>query len=401
MKRLFLLVCLILCSCSNISTSLQSKPIDLNPSTTLSERDEDGCIPPLVTFAYPYGDSGLMNPGDHSMLLPDNWKLITSIPGKKETRDNASYNFQLIRPKNGYDELWMTDESKGSIYFVRTDTREWTKVNEFQESFSHYFLFADSNNAIWLTYRYEQAEPPSFWRYDEAKNTFILMYGDASLSSIYKTSDVLSYQVDREGVFWAGIKVKEDDNPISTDILYRFDPITMTGQVRYTFTQDDYPTIEIDHKGNIFFADIKNSTVFNYSPVTHQIRDYKIPLDISSFPWVSLFFDNQNRLWINDLGWFDFSTDSDYPQWFTVIRSPIFIYYLTPSGIWHWTSPKMQLEDENRVIWFSATSGTGWVNDHKGKWCLITTYDSNVFEDSQNNIWVLINGAFYRQDPME
>lgn len=401
MKRFFLLFCLLLCSCSNISTSMQSNSIDLSPSTTLPKRDDDGCIPPLVSFAYPNGDSGLMNPGERNVLLPDHWKLIASVPEKGVPGANSSYRFQLVRPKDGYDELWMTDESEGNIYFVRTDTVEWTKVIEFLDSFSHYFLFADSNNDIWLTYRFEKAGPPSFWRYDEAKNTFILMYEDTSLPSIYKSSEVLSYKVDREGVLWAVIKVKEGKNPKSTDILYSFNPLTMTGQVKYTFTQDGYPTIEIDNKGNIFFADIKNSTVFNYPPVTHQIRDYKIPLDISSSPWVSLFFDNENRLWINDLGWFDFSTNSAHPQWFTVIRSPIFIYYLTPSGTWHWTSPKMQLEDEDRLIWFSSTSGTGWVDDQEGKWCLITTYESNVFADSKNNIWMLINGAFYKQDPKE
>lgn len=103
------------------------------------------------------------------------------------------------------------------------------------------------------------------------------------------------------------------------------------------------------------------------------------------------------RLWLNDNGWFDFST-SRTPQWFTVVRSPIFIDFLPGAGVWAWGKPVFTTESEGGVLWYSSSRGTGWLDTKDGTWCLFTSYPSNVIKDSESNLWVFVDGKLYTFD---
>jgi streptogramin lyase len=175
--------------------------------------------------------------------------------------------------------------------------------------------------------------------------------------------------------------------------LIRFDPINREAKI-YLSGANFTNSMAIDNNDNIYILDLDQSQIIKFSPKTQETTKYKVPIVLDAPPSVYLFYDRDDRLWLGDRGWFDFSSGSN-PQWFNVIRSPVFINYLQSGGIWGWGRPFFTYQDENGILWFTSIRGTGWLNSEEGQWCIFTTYSSRVFEDDQQNLWLFVHGGLY------
>ncbi|MEW5829694.1 MAG: hypothetical protein AB1846_12445, partial [Chloroflexota bacterium] len=79
------------------------------------------------------------------------------------------------------------------------------------------------------------------------------------------------------------------------------------------------------------------------------------------------------------------------------IPNPVFITVLPGAGKWVWGEPTITSETPDGRLWYNALRGTGWVDPKLGKWCVFTSYQSNVLADSQGNLWILVDGWLYRR----
>jgi hypothetical protein len=54
------------------------------------------------------------------------------------------------------------------------------------------------------------------------------------------------------------------------------------------------------------------------------------------------------------------------------------------------------MDTQDGRLWYSSLRGSGWVNPATAQWCLFTTYQSNILEDSTGNLWMIADGDLYK-----
>ncbi len=59
------------------------------------------------------------------------------------------------------------------------------------------------------------------------------------------------------------------------------------------------------------------------------------------------------------------------------------------------STPKILLESADGKLWFHHENGMISLDPKKGEWCWFTTYQSNIVEDSQHNLWMIADGKLY------
>jgi hypothetical protein len=157
--------------------------------------------------------------------------------------------------------------------------------------------------------------------------------------------------------------------------------------------------LSLDNKLFIYLSD---NTVIEYDTHTKQYKELIIPTKMNSGEPVSLFFDNEQRLWVDNFGYFDFSENKVYPQWFQIIRPSVFLKYIDTQGLWRWSIPSFTYESTNGVLWFNMDSnfgaGTGWVDPKTGVWCIFTSFSASVQADSEENLWIFVDDSLYKLD---
>lgn len=356
---------------------------------------QNKCIPPLVEFAFPDGDSGIPASNQQEILPSSDWGLQSTIPGISGDSGFGSLKLSLIRQIDGQDEFWILGRNGKGVFQFRPATRQWKHNQANITLLEHSFLFRDIVNSVWAAKIYESKGVSLLNRYNDKSEQFEAILDQDSFLASKNISKIMALKVDKTGIFWMVLAIKSDDNLSENYFLYGFNPLTRKVEPRILLGQGYGMTIEIGSDGSIFLVDVKNSQLLVYLPNVQEMRKINIPILLEDPP-VNLYFDRTGRLWINDRGWFDFLKDSKSPQWYTVIRSPIFINYLIPAGQWGWSRPIFTHDNQGSLLWFESVRGTGWLDPRNGKWCLVTTYESAVLEDSQNHLWMLINGALYK-----
>lgn len=349
---------------------------------TNADRD---CLPPLTTFAFPYGETSITPPPQEQVLPPSEWKLVSTMP--KFDR-SAGFNLELIHSDNQYSEFWVLTNNQQGLFQYRTDTEQWT-INKTADVSTASRLFLDKKGNIWSVragYYGPFDLQPFLSRYDKRKGEFIPVYniGDTW------TLTVSSVKVDENGIFWMMVKKR------GVYQLLSFDPLTVKATLHLE-SPDYRSSLEISPDNKILFVDQKNNNLIAYTPNTSNIDSYNIPVALDLPVDAELYFDNSGRLWINDVGWFDFSTPPRR-QWFTIVRSPIFIDVVPGAGQWGWGRPTFINESPDGFLWYVSSRGTGWLDTKNGTWCLFTTYTSNVLEDREHNLWILADGKLFRRD---
>lgn len=373
---------------SNETLAVSSTAI--SPSTeTFHLSNSKGCIPPLVVSGYQQGE-GVSTPLPVSDVIPLDWHKVSEIPEK--FKDRIAY-VSLIRSRIGHDELWVgvhnRDEftNTNDIFLVfQTDTQEWREVS-FIPGFN---LFVGKDQSIWVyTYSTSDTEP-KFYRLDESDKQFVpVMDRTNELGAGHITSNI---RVDRDGVFWFIFR-NADDATASNESLYSFNPQTQEARhiISGLVLAED---LEIDGRDNLYILQ-KDGTLVYYQPSSNESRKVDLPPDSKLGIGGNLYLDHQNRLWVSDRLWFDLAKDS-FARPYVLIRSPIFIDYVDYLGRYEWMRPSVILESIDGRLWFNSTRGTAWFRPDSGEWCLFTTYGSNIVEDSEHNLWMLIGNGLYK-----
>lgn len=268
-------------------------------------------------------------------------------------------------------------------------------------------VFHDRENNVWGA-RYseldEHEKPPVALLnyYNEQNNKWepvTLNLDDQDELAIYQI------EVDQDGMFWLLVESKDEF------LLYGLDPRTMTIKrhlqdhlVKPPFTISNntiyilaYHTDEGVEPGYdlIEYAINDEQAVWDYVPwdFFHPYSDN--PMSSCGLP-NSLFVDSHHRVWFGADGWREATGDGSY-DWHVIIKDPVFIDIMPGAGKWVWVEPRIMMESTDGLIWFNSLRGTGWVDPVKGKWCVITSYESNVMADRYGNLWLIAGKWLFRR----
>lgn len=352
---------------------------------TATAFSKNGCIQPMVVGGYRTGGDA-PPPAPTPEVLPAGWEMVSTLP-EKFIGKYGSY-IDLLRPRADHDEIWISvrnnphDDVDNNYYYYRFDTREWEPA----PTPPGFDLFLDGDNNVWASVVSKGKNEPVLYRLDENANEFIPVVDKSNeLSNGY----IQSLKIGSDGLFWL---IFESDTD-SSRLLYSFDPVTLVAK-RY-ISGRWYKSFEVDANGDIYIE--TENTLIYYQPASSKEEQVNLPLDDSIGDPRGLYLDHDDRLWLSDRLWLELSNGfSPFP--YIIIRSPIFINYLDFRQEYLWVRPSVLLESIDGRLWYVSNSGQGnaWFQPETGEWCLFTTYEGNIVEDSDHDLWMMIEDTLYR-----
>lgn len=186
---------------------------------TPSSKMLNECIQPIVISGYQQGE-GVPTPLPVPEVLPAGWDVVSTIP--EEFKGKLGSGLLLVRPQQGYDELWISafdapyNDGDRKYLIYRTDTKEWLEAPQFPRS----RIFLDNSNNVWANIVSKDKNTAVLYRLEEPANRFVPVMDKANeLSDGQIPSDV---KIGSDGLFWFIFR-KDQDNTA----LYSFNPVTL------------------------------------------------------------------------------------------------------------------------------------------------------------------------------
>lgn len=372
-KKSMLLISIILISC--------------NQSVPMSGIAMKNCISPIVDFAYPLQKADKAIKFDN-VLPPTTWEMVKNL----SSLNNRFLNFylELARTKNGNDEIWIKASENNhnftDLLVYQVQSKTW---NSFSLDVVPYNLFLDNKGEVWGAYNNQQ-DYPLFGKYNDNKE-FEYVFDNQGL--LFDNTDYKFLFVDTDGFFWV----------TSRDAIYTFNPRTNDLEPKILLNNEEVLDGTQMPDDVIYFQIGFKRELIKYNPTTGEVIRLQIPLENlietitfelpgESYLVTDIFGDSKNRLWIHNYGWMD----SD-ETWYQVFDTSIFI----SEGIhdryrYNESLPNIIFESSDRLLWFSSDSGTTTLNTTTKEWCWLTTFRSNVVEDSKGNVWMIADNKLYK-----
>lgn len=392
----------------------------------LSSFQTEVCNNSFEIFAY---DSSNWDMEADQSLLQD-WQIEAKIPLEVPSKEYyQGLDVSLARVYNGQEEVWITGQVYKEmrrelfiiIYYPHSSEWEFVTPNIGDTGFYATELFLDNNNAVWAKTAWERVQDrsvslnaPILSKFDESKRRFEVARGVLEFSppvenvlgeqSIYYASaDMAKILLDENDIFWI---------LIGNNGLYRYDPMQQV-----TERQDDLQDIFIgptalSSEGNIYIWAGTNSTgytardfytatigeLLEYIPQTGELVSLGMPgTPDEMWPRFSgLLVDQNGRLWLGSVGFLE-----DNGTWHLLHTNAE--AFMADDANFPWITPRPILESSDGRIWFKLFKdqggrgeGTAWYDPRSEQGCVITNMPVNIVEDSQQQLWLLVEGKLYK-----
>jgi streptogramin lyase len=370
-------------------------------ANTPVDTSENECISPITTFAYPVyqrGDNQSILDQEQTQVLPFGpWQLETELPELPEGADSYAFTVLARQNKNTEIEIWVrrnwwfvgdqANEPGGSQILVhRLGTKEWQEISTHVQGTQGLVseLFLAKNGVIWANSHLPSQHLIAI--YNEDKYLFELVKGSDNIPE----GRLL---FDQDGKFWI---------VNSQDGVYSFNLSSMEVKKHIDIPDLLLPSgseltpIVISPDESMYFLSEggKNGNELIRFFLKSGEVERNVPIGLEH-PWpiYSLFVDKLGKLWIHDLGWKDLNG-----TWNQIIRSPVFLINRTSDSEPNFTWPYayIVLESSDGSLWFRSENGMTRLIPEQGEWCWFTTYQSNIIEDSDNNLWMIADGKLYK-----
>ena len=349
-------------------------------SHSQKDTSSNSCIPPIENLAIPREEVRYLKKDES--IIPIGWSRIIELPNTTGPEKNTLC-LSLMVHRGNFDQIWFFGNQSISIFHINNNTWEDGPIIPFSGVNPKVAL--SMNGIIWYSSN-DVKDPFLFYYYDEQSNQFI---PKIKKENNWNHIQIVDMEANQDGILWFLI-LDINKNAIS---LNSFDP--NSSEIKKIISDVEYSNLVIADDNSLFLMNSTNELI-HYFPDVKKIELFTLPDDNnSSGSLTSIYLDSLNHLWVSDRGWFDFSKP-DSTIWYSIIRSPIFIDYLEPQGLFVWSRPQINFESSNHYLWFSSSRGTAWLDPDSGKWCLFTTYPSLIMEDSSNNLWILIEKTLYK-----
>lgn len=362
------------------------------------------CIAPEFQLAVPLGATQAPGPRPTEIPPLGRWVKESALPSGK------SYAHSIVFGSN--NEIWISTYDLTLKYQI--DTREWTTYRTIDDlPFVPGRLFLAGDGTLWGADIFnnedspiptkEGREFPFFSRYNPDENRFEFARDrNEILFGYMSNSHPPKIEVDRGNHFWF-IGYAEKLPRHNKQYLYEFDPATLQARAHDLVDGLSYSTLALSPQGDIWLPGPEKGQLIQFIP---ELQGIRIRYG-STFPddnWGNedfrdvhmLEFDRQGRLWVEGRGWLDFTDDPEWPVWYKIIRSPVFIgNYVHPESQYMWGGPREMYQSSNGLYWFN---GAVRLDPETAEWCRFTTSGGPITEDDRGNLWLAVLGSLYRLD---
>jgi hypothetical protein len=399
----------VLTSCGMPAASLT------NPSEVSSNSVAGSCIPPLHSFAYSTSiDEDGQIPGRNFFVEPGTpWAAETEIPDLSATSVIPIYGqgISIVRSREGYVEIWIklfrldsqSLEFAHEYAVYQSDAQEWRLISgtvHDNPSIHVVNLFVDDQGTLWGQNFWAQASS------DPIQFPFLSRFNDELqiFEQVETTETIPAFQSDEQTNLWIGrhqSKTILDAKRgvfwvlVHADGIYNYD--IGSNEIR-KFTNLDARIISagLGEDGSLYYSVVNNSDNQPHQSLRHfSVLDGVkiIPVNLVPLPESpNLLVDNKGNLWLDAAGW-----KSPNNDWYQIHPSPIFITNKKSSALDAlWQMPSIQIESSDGRLWFRSENGMAWLNPDKGEWCWFTTYQSDIVEDADGNLWMIADGKLYK-----
>lgn len=390
-KHLFLLSFFILQSCASAEKTAKS---------------DTKCIPPILSTT----DTRLYQPRTNITPPLEPWHKEFELPQNPSNPDGGYYLYAIQRHDN-VDEIWIGSGSwEGVIGASETYANYlvyYANTGKFKKVFSQIdnletpapsVLLPIKNGDIFgmRTFNNSAHNVPIIVKLNRSEQRFENIIDSSNLLTTDNLPRIDSYTVDANEQLWM----------ISGEYLYKFD--------LKSFASERYPIIDNERgdylsdiafspdEGILYLIAIGQPNLISFSIEKERVVEtlpISLPIGQSYYQENKLavsrmFLDSSRRLWVHDYGWME-----QDKKWYPVIsRFSGFYGHLedAPYDLHGWLSTKLIFESSDGRLWFRSDNGTAWLNPAKSEWCWFTTYQSNIVEDSDHNLWMIADGKLYK-----
>jgi hypothetical protein len=385
-------------------------------SQTGQVRGADECLETFEVFAYHVPEQKRSLFEEDIYPLPP-WEIVSRLPGNHHSDWKKSEGIRIIRSIHGQDEIWVGRRTwtgqfyyeggyRSEIMIYHPENGKWERTiitGEIEDTGVYvWYLYETSDGALWsstnlntkLEGKLEQI--PMLSQFNEEKQGFEFAPGAPTFQ---KVEDVWSYfdwpiiLLDQEDIFWIFIP---------NNAIYSYDTKTHETKKHTSITDIGVQDVVLAPDGSLYFrrslhgANLQEEEVFRFFPESGEVVPIEPPHE--SWPDGPIFVDSKGNLWFGAIG------------------------YRTPEGSWHllhpdpegfftnvyadprWATPHLFFESSNGLLWFSkwfdgrGDFGMAWYDPTTGEGCWFTTQANprRILEDSQYNLWLVMDGKLYK-----
>ena len=395
-KKLFLLlflICVLACSPGGIQKDNRFDETSISLIVPEEERSINNCISPPKTFAYSL--SPLEDPVIVQTTLPlEPWELVTIVES-----DFSFVEISGVRIQDEHQEIWLVSGGEQKFYIYDPVLDDWDEVSfglgELIQIEKLFFLPDETVFGVPDLSKYnERSEISVLSKYNEETKSFEFVQSLQEIPISAKgnpdTTTQVIFDIKRE-LFWF---------LVPDDAIYSFDPETQDVVQYLDIPQEENLDVKIanmSNSGEIYMLSLKGFSYTNegnlfmkFNPDTNSISQFYMPLA----PWplaLDFFVDQSDRVWFGTVGWLE--PDG---RWYQMVPSPIFITNPIFSPEHRWKSPSIELESKDGRLWMRFELGMVWLDPDKEEWCWFTTKESNIFEDADGNLWMVVDNSLYK-----
>lgn len=400
LMQLMLLPLVILVGC-NTKTTINMTTAEVD-TTSASEKS---CIVPTETFAYPV----VTGPLDRQSVLPPfPWQIKAQMPSS--LLENGRVALLATRKTIRNTEIWFSFNKYNPyspstnkipqfvIYRSNDSSWKYTSAEIGDTGVFAYNLFVDNDGVVWAQnvrdIKSSAKDTHFFSRYNDETESFEVVNGTDEIPVLSKMPKLFpgvnKTLLDDDGVFWIFAHY---------DAIYSYD--TKTEEIRKHLEIPSLAVADVapTPDGNFYISgvvsdpvNITDQLLYKFLPAESSLQQVSIRLE----PWplyTNIMIDHNDRLWLGSLGWLE----PDGVTWYQIHRSPVFITNILWSGKEsRWKSGSLELASSDGRMWFYSDNGMISLDPDKGEWCWFTTYQSNIVEDSEHNLWMIADGKLYK-----
>jgi len=385
-------------------------------STPVSKLPNESCIASFDVFAFTIPN--LLGPDQEKILPLTPWKVQTTLP---ETQDPRLIETETVRISAAGLEVWIKKSpptyyfeglDEPFLYFVfQPDTGRWRTISAQVEDSQAFVdsLFVDKNGAIWgrNVWAYDNLDThyPVLSRFNEEKQRFEfeetvkeIPHGWLPNSSSTRYPSWDKVLLDEKGIFWIFV---------SQDAIYSYDPnIRIVVRHADLSQYKNIGTATFDQNGNIFFTQrllsetLEPEGILEFNPATESIK----ALEISEETWLvpgNILVDESGRLWLDAFGF-----QEPNGIWITLNpRMRDFVKKIVQEDLWtEYYPPSIFMESSDGRLWFGIgrsrekpnfRTGIAWFNPETKEGCWFTSEGSNIVEDPQHRLWMVVDNNLY------
>lgn len=382
---------------------------------SVSHYDKDSeCMQSFNAFAY-FGPNYW---SQRQSVIYSNWQLETAIHSGPNNIpvEYPIFALEATRIIDGQEEIWMSGASEeGLVWLVyRPELKEWERIIRTIDNtiLISDHLFISSEGTIFSSLRWSLTQSdmpeletvPILAKFDEKTRQFTIQedvmnipFRQEMFYGAWSVSPWPLIVLDELNTFWVFVNY---------DGLYSFNPDTNVLEKHVDIIEYPIVDVALAPDGSLFFSKPANQVgstravyglsqgmLFQFIPQSNEIKALAVPNQ--GLPGFNgMLVDPNGILYLG-------ATSYRMPNGIWNLIHPDIESYFNHAGDHTWATPKLIFESSDGRLWFNryldgSGGGTAWYDIETGDGCLFNGEASNIIEDANQTLWMIMGGNLYK-----